>query len=219
MWKLSFAALLLASGVVVGSGVDRLEKVDLTHFRSYRMLLDRKLNLSWADCGRVTVAPAFDPEYSIAIHRSLSGADQYSVTYTLFSDNVYQRTDGAHNGFKALAFRVKRSDVPISARSAKVLNKVWMEMLNQASTKNSDELEQEVLRAGVDGTLSEYSMRQPDGAVTRGSMWAPTGPKTARLAELTNLLGQYCRVPPSHRNTIFTEIDSKAHRLATSLPK
>src|SRR5437016_531560 len=81
-------------------------------FDKYQNLLTSKLNTSPFNCGRVTVQPAFEGEWSVSIYclSAKSGAAECHVAYAAAERNLWQVTNALQHVERARSVNIYRAD-------------------------------------------------------------------------------------------------------------
>jgi hypothetical protein len=180
-----------------------------TGLPDYHTVLDRKLSLTPADCGRLLVlpSPASQGEEAVSIW---SNGSRHRITYTKASRNIWYAEMSPKDPDYHGPVRIFRADADIPASTALAIRRAWTEMLRRtASTGYHTE------RVPIHPTEYEFSLR--DGAQTRiGTVIdALSGKRTSELIGVAHLLIDYCRSDDIKRGHIAREIEHKATRLAS----
>src|SRR6266404_7397185 len=122
-----FLLLCVSSGAHAHSQIDNLDVPTLHEDKAYSSLLNGKLVVTSADCGRMIVAPPFAGESALSVYSSGEKSlnkYHYFVTLTRAMHNLYQA------GPQAKDVTVKRIDAEIPKQAAISVKAAWLAMLS-----------------------------------------------------------------------------------------
>lgn len=183
---------------------------------SFRAILASKLLLSPFTHGRAIVRPAFEGESSISVYCRL---DEHRkphcyVALLIASENLYQRTDGGTRPKDARSVTVHRVDAQISEHIAKNVHEIWSKMLK--SSARYDSSEDRWAQVPIDATRVELDIKPTGRPVARGEVnrFAPKiGDRTRQLLSIVDLLVDYCKASPPHREKIESKLQAATSHL------
>lgn len=205
---------------LAGSDVDHLLPVNLEEMPVTRGLLRSKLGPTPFDCGRSTVWPPFQGEACVSIYgKSKGGRRTYWVTFVSAEENIYQRTDGGHHPEKAKTVTTKRVDAEIPERTALLLRKVWMKMLQGPHGARPTPPPKRP-PISIDGTLMEWSLERRGAPPLYGMLDVSLpfpGEKTRQFFDLSEAVYQYSQAIPDKRPGLVDKIDKQATKLLKKL--
>ena len=211
------AILITVFPQLVDADTDHLIPVDKRWEPKYREILDSRLAVTRFDCGRVLIRPAFTGESSLAVHCEPADASAHPrcfVTYIKSEDNLWQRTDAAHQPGAARSVRVHRYDKAISADTADLLKRVWFKMLRNTRPEAFSK-EGEIT---LDATNTEFSIEQANGSPLYGQVnfrLRTVGKRVGAFVHLCEVLAEYCQ---ADRN-VRSEIEQRIRQVATVLSR
>jgi hypothetical protein len=212
-------ALALPLALKAASGSDRLYEVNLAEFPKYRALLLSKLGPTPFDCGRVTVQPAFAPEYSVSVYsRSLPrGELKYFVTYAAADQSLWEKSDAGRNSEGAEHTKIRLMDCEIPKEIAEKVKQAWLGMLT--GNQHPTPMRQEDAARATDATIAEFSIQVSPAQTLYGEIptQLPAGPRTKALLDLSKSLSDYCKTEPADRPALASKIDQGAARLLADL--
>lgn len=207
----------LSAGVAV-AGINQsrgnyLWPVDVNVDSSYRKLLQTRLYLTPADCGRMIVMAAFGGDNAVSVyteHRDgPGGRTRYMVTYTIVESKP-QRSEEIGR----VEPEIKRADVEISEGAATAVRRVWRVMLERPIPQLPEESPSGVV---VDGDIVEFSLSLPGAPLLLGALLDDHGPNTEALWQLGLSLIRYSQAAPPEREGIAQKIERDANRLASTI--
>lgn len=198
---------------------DRLYEVNLAEFPKYRALLLSKLGPTPFNCGRVTVEPAFAPEYSVSVYsRSLLRDEvKYFVTYAAADQSLWETSDAGRNSEGAEHTKIRLIDCEIPKEIAEKVKQAWLGMLT--GNQHPTPMRQEDAARATDATIAEFSIQVSPAQTLYGEIptQLPAGPRTKALLDLANSLSDYCKAEPAHRPVIASTVDHEATALLDQL--
>jgi len=212
-------ALALPLGLKATSDSDRLYDVNLAEFPKYRALLLSKLGPTPFNCGRLTVEPAFAPEYSVSVYsRSLPrGEVKYFITYAAADQSLWETSDAGKEPQAAERTKIRRMDCEVQREIAEKVKQAWLGMLT--GNQNPTPMRQEDAARATDATVAEFSIQVSPAETLYGEIpvQLPAGPKTKALLDLGNSLAEYCKAEPADRSVVTNKIDHEATALLEQL--
>jgi hypothetical protein len=197
-------------------GKDHLSLVNLHEGSRYRAIWNSKLNVTPFNCGRVTVRPYSEPEFSVSVYSCDAGNGRrvYAASYVTADDNLYQRTDGGHYPEKAASIKTHCADADIPQETAELLRRVWLRMLKDAHGQVPPPMKEWEIMPGDDTTDVEFSL-QRDGAISplpgQVNLWLKTQrPKTKAFLNLAKMVVDYAKAKPPDRPRMLHTINRNA---------
>ena len=200
--------LALPLGLKAASDGDRLLQGQFGGISWPRALLLSKLGPTPFNCGRVTVEPAFAPEYSVSVYsRSLPrGEVKYFVTYLAADQSLWETSDAGKKPEDAERTTIGRIDCEIPKGTAEKMKQAWLGMLT--GNQHPIPMRQEDAARATDATVAEFSIQVSPAEILYGEIATqlPSGPKTKAFLELANTLGDYCKAKLTDRPAIASKM-------------
>lgn len=217
--------LFVGLSFVTISAIDAREKRDQTddhlvpfsdrgddsgYLRAYRKCWQRKLLVTSGEVARFVYLPGITgEETSVSIHRTrrVGKSTDYAVTATKASKRLWGYfTLGASPMGRADDVPIIRDDTPMPAATAIAIHALWMAALKNAREPTARNI------LLIDSSTEIYSAVE-NGRLLIAKAPIDFGPKTRRLAEVTNMLLAYVDAKPTRRAKFDEELRKEAESL------
>jgi hypothetical protein len=211
---------LLGMSLVTAPGVDSpVSKADCLApldpyvyggvLRDYRdVLWKRFLREGVRTFVQMIVMPAFEPEYSVALHGGgpndldWSKADKYQLTYYTPDKNIWYSLPQNNNEHQQKDVSISVITVELPKETARRTCAVWQRMLQRTHYFVDESIR-------LDATSAEFSF-----GLLYGDTLVPTeSSSVAHLLELGHCLIDYCKATPEKRSAAAKTIDARAATL------
>lgn len=180
----------------------------------YQLLVQRKLELTPGECGRVVFRPSFQPEWAVSVHAVEEDAKRgashqgFQITLTEAESSLYFSlpSNREGKGKKPRPVRVVRRDVDIPKDLAVAVQRAWAAVLRQ--TRYPDKW-----YGGCDGEFLEFSVFVRGLGVLQGQTWSPQKGLPAALMKAGVSLADYCRATETQRQKLLLSLQAELQRI------